>query len=205
MDNFNMKQWLQENKIGPYGKVNLNEMNPVTLGMGQEEADIEMQKKDDKEGDWVDNISMDVMAEGPSRSKVITVPEWEVNVLGKDHMISADVDIDYDVDEPDYLDGRMISSGGAYVTDATAKITKLEVEDGDEYREVNDPAYIKQIEDLINKDPKLNRGLKDEVSFWAEDLGAEDDYEDTYDGYDDMDETVGYAMKTKESDPAKKF
>ena len=64
MDNFNMKQWLQENKVGPYTKTLLNEMNPAALGMGQEEADDEMLAKDSEEGgDWVDNASMDVVAE----------------------------------------------------------------------------------------------------------------------------------------------
>lgn len=198
-----MKQWLQENKIGPYGKVSLNEMNPAALGMGQKEADEEMLAKDSQEGDWVDNASMDVVAEIRTRSAIVDIEEWEINILGKDHMIDAEVDVDYYLEDADYLDGRMISSGGVVIDGATAKIVKLEVEDGEEYREVNDPSYIKQIQDLINKDPKLNRELEDEVAYRADDLGAEDDYEDEYEP--EIDETVGYVMKTKESDPAKKF
>lgn len=74
-----MKQWLIENKAGVYSKVrsedfnvhgdenvnrdDLEEINPAALGVGQAVADQEMQKQDDENGDWVDNASMDTVAE----------------------------------------------------------------------------------------------------------------------------------------------
>lgn len=187
MQDFNMKQWLMENKSGMFSKT-LNEINPAALGAPQAAADAEMQQQDDENGDIVDNASMGVVAEGNSKSTTVNIEEWEVTILGKDHIIDAEVDVDFHGEEADYEDNMMTSPGGVYIDSAFATITKLGVEDGDAYRDVNDPAYIKQIEDLINKDPKLNRKLEDEV-------GRSSDFEAA------ISETVGYAMITKPSDP----
>ena len=46
MNTFNMKQWLMENKSGMYGKT-INEVDPATLGLAQDEADADMQDEDD--------------------------------------------------------------------------------------------------------------------------------------------------------------
>ena len=62
MQDFNMKQWLMENKSGMFSKT-LNEINPAALGAPQAAADAEMQKQDDENGDMVDNVSMGVAAE----------------------------------------------------------------------------------------------------------------------------------------------
>lgn len=73
MSDFNLKQWLFENKMGAYEKASrlkelevdkafgdgdenrgdLDEVNPAALGVGQEEADAEMQKQDDLNSDWL--------------------------------------------------------------------------------------------------------------------------------------------------------
>jgi hypothetical protein len=90
------------------------------------------------------------------------------------------------------------SPGGYYVDNAVAMITKLGILEGDDYRYITDPVHIKQIQDLINKDPKLNRELEDQAANYI-DWGSVDDI-DTYEG-PDMEETVGYVMKTKPSDP----
>lgn len=207
MTDFNLKQWLIENKSGIYSKVSLNEglsaekafaddnenrgdlkeINPATLGVDQAAADARMQQQDDENGDMVDNASMGVVAEAGEHSTEVKLEEWEINILGKDHIIDADVDVDFHYEGDDYEDHMITSPGGYYVDNAIATITKLGVEDGDSYRDVNDPAYIKQIQDLLNKDPKLNRKLEDEVA-------------DSID-WSKMDETVGYVMKTKPSDP----
>lgn len=51
MNTFNMKQWLQQNKAGVYGK--LNEIDPAALGAAQDAADASF----DAAGDGnVDNI-----------------------------------------------------------------------------------------------------------------------------------------------------
>ena len=58
MNTFNMKQWLQQNKAGVYGK--LNEMNPAALGAAQDAADASF----DAAGDGnVDNIDEEVEIE----------------------------------------------------------------------------------------------------------------------------------------------
>lgn len=83
MTDFDLKKWLIENRSGMYSKVaeadnydetsdttdqvtnrgDLEEINPAALGADQAAADAEMQKKDDENGDWVDNASMDTVAE----------------------------------------------------------------------------------------------------------------------------------------------
>lgn len=210
MEQFDLKQWLMENKAGAYSKAllkeefdvdgafgddhvnrdDLEEINPAALGMGQDIADKEMQKQDDENGDWVDNASMDVVAEGGGKSTTVNIQDWEVTILGKDHIIDAEVDVDYHSEDDEYVDHMVVSPGGVYIDSAVAKITKLGVEDGDTYRDVNDPAYIKQIQDLINKDPKLNRKLEDEA-------GDSADFERAM---NDLEETVGWATITKPAD-----
>ena len=66
MDNFNFKKYLFENRLGSYSKI--NEINPALLGAGQAEADAEMQRQDDQNGDMVDNVSMGVVAEEPKEA-----------------------------------------------------------------------------------------------------------------------------------------
>ena len=95
MTNFNLKQWLIENKSGMYSKISLNEsldpkkafaddnenrgdleeINPAALGVGQAVADREMQKQDDENSDWVDNASMDVVAEAKEHYTEVKI-EW---------------------------------------------------------------------------------------------------------------------------------
>jgi hypothetical protein len=73
MSDFNLKQWLFENKMGAYQKASrlkefnvedgfsdetqnrddMNEVNPAALGVGQAEADAEMQKQDDLNNETV--------------------------------------------------------------------------------------------------------------------------------------------------------
>jgi len=222
MDQFNLKQWLIENKAGVYSRTSLNEaldpekafaddntnrddlqeVDPAALGLGQAVADREMQKQDDLNSDMVDNASMGVVAEGDKGSIEVKVEDWEVTILGKDHIIDAEVDVDYHEEGDEYVDHMVVSPGGVFIDSAVARITKLGVEEGDTYRDVTDPAYIKQIEDLINKDPKLNRKLEDAASDSADFQNF--DPSDSYNEPDDMDETVGYAMITKPSDPVER-
>lgn len=220
MNNFDLKQWLFENKVGAYGKASLlnefdsedgfsdenknrddmNEINPASLGVGQAMADAEMQKQDDLNGDMADNVSMGVVAEGESSTDV-EIEEWEVNILGKDYIIDADVSVDFHYEEDDYVDHMVTSLGGYYVDNAVAIITKLGVLENNDYRDITDLAYIKQIQELINKDPKLNRKLEDTAAN-SIDWDTVDDV-DYYEG-PDMEETVGYVMKTKPSDPSER-
>lgn len=73
MTDFNLKQWLFENKLGAYQKASLlkefnvddaftdgsenredlEEVNPAALGVGQAMADAKMQKQDDEDSDWL--------------------------------------------------------------------------------------------------------------------------------------------------------
>jgi hypothetical protein len=105
MDNFNLKGWLIEKKAGIYSKVrsedfdvhgdenlnrgDLSEVDPAALGVGQAVADREMQKRDDENGDWVDNASMDVVAEEPDETvgyAMITKPADPLKRLGVGNM-----------------------------------------------------------------------------------------------------------------------
>jgi hypothetical protein len=219
MKDFDLKQWLFENKLGSYekasrlkefntddafsdGNENRGDMSEITQAV----ADAEMEREDDLRGDMVDNVSMGVVAEEKSEYTDVKIEEWTVTILGKTYLIDANVDVDFHYEESDYIDHMVTSEGGFVVDDATATITKLGVMEGDNIREITDPAAIKQIQDLINTDPKLKRALEDEAAEtidWWEVGGREGEYED--DRYEqDMDETVGYAMITKPSDPAER-
>lgn len=91
MKDFDLKNWLFENKLGAYQKASrlkefnvedafsdgdenrgdMNEVDPAALGVDQEEADIEMQKQDDLNSDMVDNASMGVAAETVGFANII--------------------------------------------------------------------------------------------------------------------------------------
>ncbi len=51
----------------------LEEVNPAALGIGQAEADAEMQQQDDENGDMVDNVSMGTVAEEADHMEQIGV------------------------------------------------------------------------------------------------------------------------------------
>ena len=59
MTEFNMKQWLQENKAGAYSK--MNEVDPAALGAAQDAADAEFDAEGD--GDTDDDESIDEVEE----------------------------------------------------------------------------------------------------------------------------------------------
>lgn len=189
MIEFDMKQWLQNNKIGPYKNL-LNE----GLGDAQAQADHEMEEEDDERGDMVNNASMGTVAETAGRKSFIAdIEEVPFHILGKEYIVTGEVDVD----------GSLEAEG--FVFDhAEIKIKELHVESGNEYTEVKDPVKIKTIEDLINTDKKLQYDLEDAVTDTADfgDLEGDSDYSP-----EDLDENpdeqigVGYASITKPSDP----
>jgi hypothetical protein len=63
MINFDMKQWLMENKQGMYSKIGLNEMNPTDMGKAQQAADKEMETQETNDSDDLQNQQMDVSEE----------------------------------------------------------------------------------------------------------------------------------------------
>ena len=187
MTNFDMKQWLQNNRIGPYSGL-LRE----NLGDAQEEADEEMQQQDDENSDMVDNVSMDTVAESRgTRTFTVDLEEEPFFILGKEYIINGEVDVEGSSDE----DGFTFDY-------ANIKIKEIHEENGNEYTEVKDPVKIKMIEDLINTDKKLQYNLEDavagKVDFSAPDYGDDSDWSGS-----EVDEQigVGYATITKPSDP----
>lgn len=189
MDNFNFKKFLFENSLGAYSKAEkIQEVDPATLGMDQAEADTQMQMQDDQNGDMVDNASMGTVAE--AENTTIQIQEEPFFILGKEYIVSGEVEIDYEYEKPDYEDQQMISAGGYVVTDAKITISELFVEEGDSYRPVQDPKAIKQIQDLINTDPKLKRNLEDISTNKVADSLEEEDVKGEQIG-------IGYAMKVK--------
>ena len=189
-----MKQWLIENKSGMYSKI--NEINPALLGVGQEKADDEMHQQDDQNATMVNNVSMG-LEEGRGFETTVEIEDQDFIILGKEYMVSGEADVEWHSEAADVDDqGYTTSTGGDYIDNVTIKIKELFIENGDEYRQVQDPVAIKTIEDLLNTDPKLNRELGNVVVDKI-DFG---DYEDNESDYEpDMDEQigVGYVMKTK--------
>jgi len=182
MEKFNMKQWLIENKSGMYSKI--NEINPAALGAPQAAADAKMQQQDDLNGDMVDNVSMDTMAEARASHTTVTLEEEPFYILGKEYLVSGDVDVTVTSDFEETV-----------IDDVEIKIKEIHVENGNEYVEVKDPVKVKMLEDLLNTDKELQFKLKDAV--------ADKDFGDPADDIDDyepeMDEQigVGYVSKTR--------
>jgi len=195
MKNFNLKQWLIENKAGVYSKANiledfdvqgdetenrsgLQELNPTALGAPQAAADAEMEKKDDENGDWVDNASMDVVAEAKIGGYA-EVPDEELEIDGIPTILTCDVD--YELDKESHS-----------ISDYRIKITDLgmDKENAGEYVTISDPKAIAQVENRLNTDEKLAKPILDRI-----DVSSATRFES------DIPETVGYVMKTKPSDP----
>jgi len=194
MDNFNLKGWLIEKKAGIYSKTrseefnvhgdenvnrgDLSEVDPAALGVGQAVADREMQKQDDQNGDWVDNASMDVVAEAKIGGRV-EVRDEELEIDGVPVIVSCD--IDYELDKESHS-----------ISDYKIKVTELgmDKEDVGEYIPVSDSKVIAQVENRLNTDEVLAKSILDRI-----DTSSATRFES------DIPETVGYVMKTKPSDP----
>ena len=185
MTNFDMKQWLQENRIGPY-----NGLLKENIGDAQAQADHEMEEEDDENGGMVNNVSMGTVAEARgSKTFLVDLEEEPFFILGKEYIISGEVDVEGSSDEE-----------GFTIDHAAITIREIHEENGNEYTEVKDPVKIKMIQDLINTDRKLQYNLGDAV----ENKGDFGDYEDDSDwSGSEVDEQIGigYASITKPSDP----
>ena len=95
MTNFDMKQWLQENRIGPY-----NGLLKENLGDAQAQADHEMEEEDDENGGMVNNVSMGTVAEAKgSKTFLVDLEEEPFFILGKEYIISGEVDVEGSSDE----------------------------------------------------------------------------------------------------------
>lgn len=195
MDNFNLKGWLIENKAGVYSKTDipedfdvtgdetenrgdLQELNPTALGAQQAVADRQMQEQDDQNSDWVDNASMDTVAEAKI-GNYVEVKDEELEIDGIPTIVSCDVDYELDKESQS-------------ISDYKIKVTELgmDKEDVGEYIPVSDPKAIAQVENRLNTDEALAKSILDRI-----DTTSATRFES------DIPETVGYVMKTKPSDP----
>lgn len=187
MDNFNLKSFLFENKMGMYSRAEgMSGDNVTDLGVGQAEADMEMQDG--------------TLDEGQSGTTTATVEEYTPMILGKEYLINGSAEVEYSEEAADYEDQQMISAGGFTVDKAVLTIAELFVEEGTtSYRQIQDPKFIKQIQDLINTDPKLSADFEKECQdyFVNWDQLSERQSNDEQIG-------IGYAMKVKDSDPQQK-
>lgn len=174
MDKFNFKEFLIENRVGMYAKA-----RPIT-----EEIEVNTE---------VTSVHEQPVEEGSSEVNTTTVDvrDHDMIILGKEYIINGTAEVEFTEEEADYEDHMMINPGGYVVEKATIAISDLAVEDGDSYRSINDPKYIKQIQDLINTDPKLQNRFE---KFCAEYLVD----------WSSLGEQigVGYVSKVKDADPA---
>ena len=197
MKNFNLKQWLIENKAGVYSKTDipedfdvtgdetenrgdmnsdgtLQELNPAALGVQQAAADRQMQKQDDENGDWVDNASMDVVAEAKIGGYA-EVHDEELEIDGIPTILTCD--IDYELDK----ESRSISDYRIKITDLG-----MDKENAGEYVTISDPRVIAQVENRLNTDEKLAKPILDQI-----DVTSATRFESN------IPETVGYVMKVR--------
>lgn len=186
MDNFNYKQFLFENKIGVYAKAaNLKEdtfyaPSYVAQKYGDRAKEIEANIEDEEEANpniWdlytslqtpeeTDEFIKGFINETGDHGNLITtdIPEYEMVILGKEYLIKGSAEVEFTYEDDEYEDHHLIYSGGYVVEKATISISELSVEDGDSYRPIKDPKFIKQIEDLINTDPKLKNQFEEDCA-----------------------------------------
>ena len=187
MDNFNMKQWLQENKVGPYSKTLLNEMNPAAMDVMAERG-----RKGVRDGflEKLDDIQL--THNGEEYDIVIEAPY--------EYTVESDTDPRAHPDDP--------SPGTVFDIDIVRiapKILELYKLQGGEYVPVEDQAEIQEVEAALVRDEAAMKRIENFIRNYDIDLeNIDDDYED--DRYEpDMEETVGYVMKTKKSDSEQEF
>lgn len=134
-----------------------------------------------------------LLKEGKAYGGVDDIPDMEFTLDGKDYIAKLEVDYSFNYDHED----------GVYDYDQEVRVLELGVaEPGDsEYVPVTDPAVIKNIQHVLNTDPKLSQSIEDMVDTW--DAGeAYDDADEYFDDgdYDEFREGDDYDMGTPSGD-----
>lgn len=153
-----------------------------SLGAPQAAADAEMQQQDDQDASPIAEARNNV------HTGYVRMEDQDILILGKEYLLDADVEFKFTIEEDDYEDHNLISAGGVELVDFKARVTRLSVESEEGYRGISDPSTIKQIEDIINNDPKVSRNFGESIAATREfeDAGYYEDLDDT----DDLDETI---------------
>ncbi len=224
MNTFNMKQWLTENKVGPYSKTQINESHEGNDQWLDRFHDLLHGLKIDQ---WMKKQIMDI----PSRDIVSmydeTTPENALKDLikkmfhsareGKQIYEDSKLPYEYEIDEQEfevngtqylvnyviYYDYYFDYENEQYIFDMEAKVKSLYKGVGDEYVETTNPMDIKIATEYVN--------TKDNLFKQEEYIDVPEPGPDPGDNMDDdswmtekkTDEQigVGYAMITKPSDP----
>lgn len=224
MNTFNMKQWLTENRVGPYSKTQINESHEGNEQWLDRFHDLLHGLRIDQ---WMKKQIMDIPSHDIVSMYDETTPENALKDLIKKMFHSAregkqmneDKKLPYqhEVEEQEfevngtqylanyiiYYDYTYDYEYGQFDFDMEAKLESLYKGVGDEYVKTSDPNDIKIATEYINSQSNLDKQSRD--------IEVEDPGPDPGDNMDDdswmtekkTDEQigVGYAMITKPSDP----
>ena len=228
MDNFNMKQWLQENKVGPYSKLKEEKFyapSYVAQKYGSKAKEIEDNIEDEEDNNpniWdlytsletekeTDEFVKGFMNEGSSNTQkgfLKKLDNIHLTVDGQKYELTIEADYEYtttsDTDPRPHPDDPTTYTGyDVDVTSVSPKIIELyKLKDGEDVK-VTDPEEIREVEAALIVNREVMDDIKEFIAGSDEvlsNLGEEPDYYEP-----DLDETVGFVMKTKKSDPEQKF
>jgi len=218
-----MKQWLTENKVGPYSKTKINESHEGNDQWLDRFHDALQGLKADQ---WIKKQIMDIPSHDLISLYGDTTPEnalkdvvkkmfhsakegkqvTEDNKLPYEHEVEED---EFELNGTQYLANYVIHYDYSYDYkyqqfdfDMEAKLKSLYKGVGNEYVQTNDPNDIKIATEYINSKPNLGKQSRDiEVGEPGEDETNMDD--DSWMTEENPKEQigVGYASITKPSDP----
>lgn len=219
MNTFNMKQWLTENKVGPYAKTKLNESHEGNDKWLQDFHDLV-----DKVGlkPWekhqILNIPSDQIIsmyadEGTTPAKALdnVIKALSHSAHESKESIKEDSEVgnsqsmseyEFDINGEEYLISMDVNWRGMWRTDDgelddltyQVEIRDLAKAAGDEYVPVTDEQEKAMVKKELETNPELEKQIFDSLDLSAGERIFEKDETDEQIG-------VGYAMITKPSDP----
>lgn len=217
MNTFNMKQWLTENKVGPYSKTQLNESHEGNDQWLDRFHDLLHGLKIDQ---WMKKQIMDIPSHDIISMYDETTPEMALKDLIPKMFHSAresketlqeDSEVgnsqsmseyEFDINGEEYLISMDVNWRGIWRTDDgelddisyQVDIRDLAKVVGDEYVPVTDEQEKAMVKKELETNPELEKQIFDSLDLSAGERIFEKDETDEQIG-------VGYAMITKPSDP----
>lgn len=227
MNTFNMKQWLTENKVGPYSKTVINESHEGNEQWLERFYNLLQGLKIDQ---WMKKQIMDIPSHDIIGMYDETTPEMALKDIVKKVFHSAHEskqpvnersyelggnesipDFEFVFNGEDYLAKLEVNWSADYdaenhemgFVDMDITIHELAKAVGDEYIDVTDENEKAAVKKELETDPKLQKELSNYVDFSSGEPMYDEPEPWNIDEKDQHDEQigVGYAMITKPSDP----
>lgn len=223
MNTFNMKQWLTENKVGPYAKTSINESHEGNEQWLERFYDVLQGLKMDQ---WIKKQIMNIPSHDLISMYDETTPEMALKDIVKKMFHSAREskqpvaekqqvgggdkvsEFEFSMGDDDYIADLYVNWTGDYTQDGDFDVKSVDIEIidlakgvGDTYVAVTDENEKATVKKALESDPQLEKELSNYVD-WS---GGEPMYDEPERDLDEesTDEQigVGYASITKPSDP----